>query len=227
MADIKVLSTNGVATVLRELAPQFERAKDHKLAITFGATARLKEKIGEGAPFDVAILTAEATDELIKQGRITGARADLAKSGIGVAVRAGARKPDIGTAAAFKRALLDAKSVAYSAQGMSGVYFASLLDRLGIAGEIRPKAKVQQGTPTGEAAARGEAELAIQQISELLPVAGIELVGPLPAELQLYTVFSAGLGAQAAQKDAGRALIDFLSAQMTKPLLAAKGLEPA
>jgi molybdate transport system substrate-binding protein len=192
-----------------------------------GATAKLKQQIGEGAAFDVAILTAEATDELIKQGKIAGARADLAKSGIGVAVRAGARKPDIGTAEAFKRALIDANSVAYSAQGMSGIYFAKLLQRLGIAEEINSKAKVQKGTPTGEAAARGEAELAIQQISELLPVAGIELVGPFPAELQLYTVFSAGLGAQAAQKDAGRALIDFLSAQMTKPLLAAKGLEPA
>jgi molybdate transport system substrate-binding protein len=227
MADIKVLSTNGVATVLRELAPQFERAKGHKLAITLGPTARLRKEIGEGAPFDVAILTAEATDELIKQGKIAGTRADLAKSGIGVAVRAGARKPDIGTTEAFKRALVGAKSVAYSAQGMSGIYFASLLERLGIADEMKPKAKVQHGTPTGEAAARGEAELAIQQISELLPVAGIELVGPLPPELQLYTVFSAGVGAQAAQKDAGRALIDFLSAQMTKPLLAAKGLEPA
>jgi molybdate transport system substrate-binding protein len=227
MADIKVLSTNGVATVLRELAPQFERAKGHKLAITLGATAKLKQQIGEGAAFDVAILTAEATDDLIKQGKIAGARADLAKSGIGVAVRAGARKPDIGSTEAFKRALIGAKSVAYSAQGMSGIYFASLLERLGIADEMKPKSKVQQGTPTGEAAARGEAELAIQQISELMPVAGIELVGPLPAELQLYTVFSAGLGAQAAQKEAGRALIDFLSAQMTKPLLAAKGLEPA
>ena len=227
MADIKVLSTNGVATVLRELAPQFERAKGHKLAITLGATAKLKHQIGEGAAFDVAILTAEATDDLIKQGKITGSRADLAKSGVGVAVRAGARKPDIGTAEAFKRALIEAKSVAYSAQGMSGIYFASLLERLGIADEVKPKAKVQQGVPTGEAAARGEAELAVQQISELLPVAGIELVGPFPAELQLYTVFSAGLGAQAAQKEAGQALIDFLSAQMTKPVLAAKGLEPA
>jgi molybdate transport system substrate-binding protein len=226
MADIKVLSTNGVATVLRELAPQFERAKGHKLAITLGATAKLKQQIGEGAAFDVAILTAEATDDLIKQGKITGARADLAKSGVGVAVRAGARKPDIGTVAAFKRTLLDAKSVAYSAHGMSGIYFASLLERLGIAEEMRPKSKVQQGVPTGEAAARGEAELAIQQISELMPVAGIEIVGPFPAELQLFTVFSAGLGAQAAQKEGARALIDFLSAQMKDPLLAAKGLEP-
>jgi molybdate transport system substrate-binding protein len=227
MADIKVLSTNGVATALKELAPQIERASGHKLSITLGATARLKQQIGEGAAFDVAILTAEATDDLIKQGKIAGARVDLAKSGVGVAVRAGARKPDIGTAAAFKRALLEAKSVAYSAQGMSGIYFASLLERLGIADEIKAKGKVQQGVPTGEATARGEAELAIQQISELKPVAGIEIVGPFPAELQLYTVFSAGLGARAAQREGARALIDFLSAQMKNPLLAAKGLEPA
>ncbi len=227
MPDIKVLSTNGVATLLHELAPQFERTKGHKVTIALGPTARLKKEIGEGAAFDVAILTAEAVDDLIKHGKIAGPRTDLAKSGVGMAVRAGARKPDIGTAEAFKRTLLDAKSVAYSAQGMSGVYFASLLQRLGIAEEMKPKARVQQGVPTAELAARGEAELAVQQISELLPVAGIELVGPFPAELQVFTVFSAGLGAQAAQKEAARALIDFLSAHMVNPLLAAKGLEPA
>ena len=187
----------------------------------------MRKEIDAGAAFDVAILTAEVTDDLIKQGKVTGSRSDIAKSGVGVGVRAGAPKPDISTAEAFKRTLLSAKSVAYSAQGMSGVYFASLLQRLGIADEMRPKSKVQSGVPTGEVAARGEAELAIQQISELLPVAGLDLVGPFPPELQLYTVFSAGLGAHAKNKAGAQALIDFLSAQKSNPLLKAKGLEPA
>jgi molybdate transport system substrate-binding protein len=227
MPEIKVLSTNGVATLLRELTPQFERTSGHKLAVTWGPTNGLRKEIDAGAAFDVAILTAEVTDNLIKQGKITGARSDIAKSGVGVGVRAGAAKPDISTAEAFKRTLLNAKSVAYSAQGQSGVYFASLLQRLGIADAMKPKSKVQTGVPTGVVAARGEAELAIQQISELLPVAGLDLVGPFPPELQLYTVFSAGLGAKAANKAGARALIDFLSAQKSNPLLKAKGLEPA
>jgi molybdate transport system substrate-binding protein len=227
MSEIKVLSTNGVASLLRELAPQFERATGHTLVVTWGPTNGLRKQIDQGAGFDVAILTAEVTDDLIKQGKITGARSDIAKSGIGVGIRAGARKPDIGTVDAFKRTLLAAKSVAYSAQGMSGVYFASLLQRLGIAEEMKPKSKVQSGRPTGEVAASGEAELAIQQISELLPVAGVDLVGPLPADVQVFTVFSAGLAANAKEKAGARALIDFLSAQKTNPLIKAKGLEPA
>jgi molybdate transport system substrate-binding protein len=227
MPEIKVLSTNGVATLLRELTPEFERASGHKLAVTWGPTNGLRKEIDAGAAFDVAILTAEVTDALIKQGKVTGSRSDIAKSGVGVGVRAGAAKPDISTAEAFKRTLLDSKSVAYSAQGMSGVYFASLLQRLGIADEMKPKSKVQTGVPTGVVAARGEAELAIQQISELLPVAGLDLVGPFPPELQLYTVFSAGLGANARNKAGAQALIDFLSAQKSNPLLRAKGLEPA
>ncbi len=227
MPEIKVLSTNGVASLLRELAPQFERAAGHTLAITWGATNGLRKEIDAGAAFDVAILTAEVTDDLIRQGKIVGTRSDIAKSGVGVAIRAGARKPDISTVEAFKRTLLDAQSVAYSAHGMSGVYFASLLQRLGIAEQMKPKSRVPASGPTGEVAARGEAELAIQQISELLPVAGIELVGPFPAELQVFTVFSAGLGANAKETAGAQALIDFLSAQKTNPLIKAKGLEPA
>jgi molybdate transport system substrate-binding protein len=226
MPEIKVLSTNGVAGLWGELAPQFERTTGHKLAVTWGPTNRLKQEIGDGAAFDVAILTAEAAADLIRQGKMIGTRVDIAKSGVGLAVRAGAPKPDISTVDAFKRTMLNAKSVAYSAQGQSGVHFASLLQRLGIAEQMKPKSKVVASGPTGELAARGEAELAVQQISELLPVAGVEIVGPFPAELQLVTVFSAALGANARQKDAGEALLDFLSAQRKSPVIKAKGLEP-
>jgi molybdate transport system substrate-binding protein len=227
MAEIKVISTNGVATLLREVAPEFERANGHKLTFVWGPTRKLRDDIDQGATFDVAILTNEVIDELTKAGKVAGARTDIARSGIGVATRAGARKPDISTPEAFKRTLLEAKSVAYSAQGMSGVYFAGLLERLGIAEEVKPKAKIPSGRPTGELAASGEAELAVQQISELLPVSGIEIVGPLPGNLQLFTVFSAGIGANARDKGAAQALIGFLAALKSNPLLKAKGLEPA
>ena len=227
MSEIKVLSTNGVGSLLRELAPEFEGARGHKLLITWGATNRLKQEIADGKAFDVAILTAEAIDDLLREGKIVGRRSDIARSGIGVAVRAGARKTDISTVDKFKRTLLAAQSVAYSAQGMSGVYFASLLERLGIADAMKPKSRVQATGPTGEVVARGEAELAIQQISELLPVEGVELIGPFPDDLQVFTVFSVGVGANAQDKGSAAALFEFLAAQKSNPLIKAKGLEPA
>lgn len=213
MAEIKVLSTNGVKALVEELAPPFERATGHRIAVTFASAVALTKEIEAGAAFDLAILTASAVDDLAGRGRLTGASVTIARSGVGVAVRAGAPKPNIGTTEAFKRALLAAKSVAYTTQGASGVYFATVvIERLGIAAEIKAKARTQPGGAVGGLVARGEAELAVQQISELLPVEGIDYVGPLPGDLQNFTAFTAAFCPAAKESAAAQAFIDFLTA---------------
>jgi len=224
-ADIKVFSTTAAKTVLEELGPQFEKATGNKLVFTIGPAADLRKQIEQGAAFDVAILTVAATDDLAKQGKFTAdTRAAVAHAGIGVAVRKGARKPDISTADAFKRALLNAKSVGISAVGASGVYLKSLFEKLGIAEELKPKLKLLPG-PAGEATANGDVEIGMTQISEILPYANAELVGPLPAEIQSYTNFSAGVSAASKDAAASSALIKFLTAPAAATVFKAKGLE--
>jgi molybdate transport system substrate-binding protein len=225
---MRVLCTNGLKTVMLDLAPEFERAIGTKAVITWGSANGLLKELEAGAGGDLAILTAEAIDDLIKEGKVVaGSRVDLARSGIGVAVRKGAPKPDIGSPDALRRALLAAKSVAHSKTGMSGIYFPTVLARLGIAEEMKPKIVTPEpGTPVGEVVAKGGAEIGVQQISELLPVAGIEIVGPLPAALQRITIFSAGVLVAAKEPDAARALVQFV-ATASRPLLKDKGLEPA
>jgi molybdate transport system substrate-binding protein len=215
-------------TVMLDLAPDFERTIGAKVVITWGSANGLLKELETGAGGDLAILTAEAIDGLIKEGKVVaGSRVDLARSGIGLAVRKGAPKPDIGSPDALKRALTAAKSVAHSRTGMSGIYFPTVLARLGIADEMKSKIVTPDpGTPVGEVVARGEAEIGVQQISELLPVAGIEIIGPLPASLQKITTFSAGVLTAAKEPDAARALVKFV-ASASRPLLADKGLEPA
>jgi molybdate transport system substrate-binding protein len=225
---MRVLCTNGLKTVMLDLAPEFERAIGTKAVITWGSANGLLQELEAGAGGDLAILTAEAIDDLIKEGKVVaGSRVDLARSGIGVAVRKGAPKPDIGSSDALRRVLLAAKSVAHSKTGMSGIYFPTVLARLGIADEMKPKIVTPEpGTPVGEVVAKGGAEIGVQQISELLPVAGIEIVGPLPAALQRITIFSAGVLVAAKEPDAARALVQFV-ATASRPLLKDKGLEPA
>src|SRR5215470_5061243 len=225
---MKVLCTNGLKTVMLDLVPAFERASGTKPQITWGSTNGLIKELDGGAAADLVILTAEAIDDLIKRGKVVaGSRVDLARSGIGIAVRKGARKPDIASPDALKRALLAAKSVAHSKTGMSGVYFPTVLERLGIADEMKGKIVMPDpGTPVGEVVAKGEAELGVQQVSELLPVAGIEVVGPLPSTLQKITTFSAGVLSGAKEPDTAAALVKFLAAR-APALLASKGLEPA
>jgi molybdate transport system substrate-binding protein len=225
---MRVLCTNGLKTVMLDLAPEFERAIGTKAVITWGSANGLLKELEAGAGGDLAILTAEAIDDLIKEGKVVaGSRVDLARSGIGVAVRKGAPKPDIGSSDALRRVLLAAKSVAHSKTGMSGIYFPTVLARLGIADEMKPKIVTPEpGTPVGEVVAKGGAEIGVQQISELLPVAGIEIVGPLPAALQRITIFSAGVLVAAKEPDAARALVQFV-ATASRPLLKDKGLEPA
>lgn len=225
-AEIKVLSTIGVRSVMNELGPRFEQASGHRLAVAYDVASVLKRQIDAGAPFDVAILTLAATDDLMRQGRIlSGSWAGIARSGHGLAVRAGAPRPDIATADAFKRALLGAKSIAYSREGASGIYFAGLLERLGIAEAMKGRTR-RAGGDVAELVARGEVEMAVQLIPELIAVRGVELAGPFPPELQNYVQFAAGVSALARQPDAARALIRYLTQPEAIPIIKSKGMEP-
>jgi len=223
MADIRVLSTIGMRPVLEEIAPAFERAHSCTLDRSYDSSVAHMKRIAAGAAGDVAVFTAAAIDALIAQGRML-ARTDLAHSGVGLAVASGAPRPDISTPEKFKHALLAAKSVAHSRTGASGLYFVNLVEQLGIAQAIHAKAVVHDGL-TGEIAARGQAELAVQQVSELMQAAGVDIVGPLPAELQRITVFSAGLFRNAPPLAA--AFVACLAEPRHGALIRAKGMEPA
>jgi len=223
-AEIKVLSTVGMQPATPELFKQFEAATGHTVAVTYGLAAVLKTKFLEGAPADVLILTAPIVEDLAKQGKVVAdSKKDVARSGVGIAVKAGAPKPDISTAEALKAAVLAAKSIGYSREGASGVAFARAMERLGIAEPVKAKYK-DTGTKAGEMVAAGEIELAAAQIPELKAVPGAEVVGPLPAELQTVTIFSVGLASSAQDSAAARALIEFLAGPRAAPVYKAKGL---
>ena len=227
-AELKLLSSNAIKTVLEELIPQFEKATEHKVAITLGTAAELKVAIEKGAAFDVAIGTAAGIDDLARQDKVdANAKAALARSGVGMAVKKGAPKPDISTTEAFKKTLLEAKSIAFVEQGNSGIYLKTLFVRLGIADQIKDKLKpLPASNPAAHAVANGEAEIGMTQISEILPYAGADLVGPLPAEIQLTTVFAAGVAANSKETAAAKALVEFLNAPAANAVKKAKGLEP-
>jgi molybdate transport system substrate-binding protein len=227
-AEIKVMISNALKSTMEELTPEFEKATGNKLAITFGAAAELKASIEKGTPIDLAILTTATTDDLVKEGKLIAAgRVDIARAGAGLAARKGAPKPDISTTEGFKHALLEAKSIAYVEAGATAPYIKSLFDRLGIADQIKPKLKPQPtSNPAAKAVANGEAELGITQISEILPYAGAELVGPLPADIQLYTAYPAAVAADTKEGDAAKALIKFLNGPAAVAVLKAKGLSP-
>jgi len=224
---MKILCTNGLKSVMLELEPALARRSATRPELVWGATVGLAKQIAEGNNGDLAVLTAEAIDDLIAHGKaIAGSRINLARSGIGVGVRAGAKKPDIGSPESLRAALLAAKSVAHSKSGQSGIYFPTVLERLGIADQMKPKLVVPESNILiGELVAKGEAEIGIQQISELMPVAGVEIVGPLPPPLQKITTFAAGVLASAGDSRAARDLLEFI-ASASRPLLQAKGLEP-
>ena len=227
-ADIKVLSSVGARALLQDLAPKFERITSHKLALTFGTAVPLKRQIEGGEPFDIVILTPALVDDLVKQGRVTAAtKTDIAKVGIGVAIRAGAPRPEIGTEASFKRALLNAKSIVHSKEGQSGTYMSSLIERLGLSEEMKPKTLLEtRSGHTAIAVVEGKAELGFTLISEILPVAGAELLGPLPPELQNYVVFTAAISKEAKDAEAAKTFIEFFTAPAALPVLKSKGMEP-
>lgn len=225
MAEIKVMTSAAFKEAYLELAPEFERATGHKVVTLWVPSVQMMSRLKGGETVDLVILSAASLDELIQTGIISN-RIDLAKSGVGVAVKAGAPRPDISSGEALKRAVLAAQSIVYST-GPSGIYLAGLFQRMGIADQIKSKIKQVQGEPAGASVARGEAQIGFQQMSELLPVPGIDLVGPLPADVQQITVFSAGLHVAAKQPDAARALARFLAAPAAAPVIRKKGMEPA
>jgi molybdate transport system substrate-binding protein len=226
-AEIKVISSTGMSTMFKQLIPAFERASGHKVAITYDTSNIILGRIKGGETADLIVLTGPVIDDLARQGKVApGSRADLARSGIGVAVKSGAPKPDIGSVDAFRRTLLSAKSIAYTATGASGIYFAGVTEKLGIGAEVKAKAKTPAGGHVAELVARGEAEMAVQMISELRGVPGADYVGPLPGDLQMYTVFSAGIFAGAKEAEAAQALIRFLSTRDAAATYKAGGMEP-
>jgi molybdate transport system substrate-binding protein len=225
--ELKMLATNSLGSVILECIPRFDLARGHPTSFSLASTNQLLSRIRDGETADVLIATDAAIDELVKQGKvIAGSRVDLATSGIGVCVRSGAARPDVSSVAAFRRALLDAKSVAYTLSGQSGVHFARLIEELGIAAEIKAKAKVITGGLIGEVVASGEAELGVQQISEILAVPGVDLAGPLPHQLQRITRLAAGVFSGTRQAEAAQALIRFLAAPDTARVMLSKGLQP-
>jgi len=221
-AEVKVIGANPMKGVVKELGSQFERESGHKLVTLYTGL----RGIDAGEPFDVAILPTPGIERLIKEGKIIAAtRADVAYAGIGVGVRAGAPKPDISSVETFKRALLSAKSVAHSREGTSGVHFKSLLERFGIVEEMKPKLKPLSGDALVQAVPSGEAEMIVATISDII-AGGTALVGPLPSEVQFYNRFAAGVGANAKEAEAAKALIKFLTAPAAVPVIKAKGMEP-
>ncbi len=226
--EINVLSTQATQEAYLELVAQFEKASGHKVKTFFTGTLNVQKRLAEGEAYDLIIMAGPAIDEQIKLGKaVAGSRVDFAKSGVGLAVRKGAAKPDIGSADALKKTLLAVKSIGYST-GPSGLYMLSVLEKLGIAGEVKGKLKqTPSGVFVGTLIASGETEIGFQQISELVHFAGIDYVGPLPGELQRMTVFSAGIHAGAKQADAARALVKFITAPAAVSVIRKHGLEPA
>jgi molybdate transport system substrate-binding protein len=220
------MSTLALAMAMPELVARHEKFYGTRVVADFAPTNALLNRIRSGESGDLAILTAQAVDQLIDEGLLVrGSRTDIALSSVGVAVRAGAPKPEIGSVEAFKSALLEAESIAYSRIGASGIFFADLIQRLGIADEVNAKARIIPSGFTAELVARGEAELAVQQISELLTVSGIEVVGPLPEAIQSITTFSTGLFPQSDRRDAAMRFAATLSARESAPVLRASGLD--
>lgn len=226
-AEVTVMAANAVKGPLLELVSAFERSSGHKIALNWGGTEGIAKKVNDGAMVDVVIIAAANIDKLSSDGKlVAGSRADFAKIGIGIAVRAGLPRPDISSSEAVKRAVLAARSVAYSS-GPSGFYIADLFKKMGIADQIRDKVRQPaSGAQVAELVARGEADLGFQQVSELVGVKGIDYLGPLPADIQNVTTYSAGLHTTSLAPEAAKALVKFLTAPEAGPIIKKSGMEP-
>ena len=231
-AEVRVMISGGLTAAFNALVPEFERTTGNKVLTAYGPSMgttvnAIPVRLERGEPADVLIMVGYALGDLVKNGKvIADSRVDLVKSLIGVAVKAGAPKPDISSADALKRALLAAKSIAYS-DSASGVYVSTeMFAKLGITEEMKDKARKIPATPVGEIVAHGDAEIGFQQFSELMPVQGIDIVGPLPSELQKVTVFSAGIAAVSKEPEAGKALIKFLTSPAARAEIIRSGMEP-
>ena len=224
---VRVLSTLALMGAVRGLAGRYQAAGGARIDADFAPTLGLLDRLRGGETADVVILTKQALDDLATQGSVVAASCvDLARSFVGVAVKAGAAHPDIATEPALRAALLGARSIAYSRIGASGIFFAQLIERLGIASEINARARIIPSGLTAALLVSGEADLAVQQISELKQVAGVEVVGPIPRELQTAAVFSAGRWAASAKAAQADALLKYLASPEVAPLLRESGLEP-
>jgi molybdate transport system substrate-binding protein len=229
-AEIDALITTAMKAAIDELVPSFERDTANTVRVSYGPSGGVTRRFIGGEPADVMIIDSGALDELIKQGRVLPDATNLARTGIGICVRKGALKPDVSTPEALKRALLAAKSIGHTAPaggGITAAHIEKLFERLGIAAEVAPKVKLAAGGPNGRVSvlvSSGEAEIGLQQVSELMSNPEVEVIGMLPADLQQFTVYSAGVTASAKQPSAGRALIGFLAAPAATAIYKTKGL---
>ena len=230
-AEIKGLFAGGIGVVTRELTPMFERASGHKVTVTYRLVGGIRELLQRGETADVIIVPPRDLDDLQKQGKVlAGTRVDIAKTGIGVVIRAGAPKPDVSSVEAFKRTLLAAKSLGYvdpAGGAAPAIPIASMFERLGIAADLKAKAKfVPNGRSLFEAIAKQEAEIGVYILNEIVTTPGVELAGPLPPDLQFYMVYSAGIVPTAREPVLARELVKFLSSPAALPIIRAKGMQP-
>jgi molybdate transport system substrate-binding protein len=226
-AELKVLASGAVKEAYNELIPQFEKASSHKVTITWAGTVDIKKKVQAGEVYDVVIIASPEMDAFLKDGKIAaGTKVDLVKSGVGVAIKPGTPKPDLGSGDGLKKALLAAKSVGYST-GPSGAYMQKLFEKMGIADQIKAKTKITQpGVPVAGLIRNGDAEIGFQQVSELIHEPGIEFLGPLPNDVQQITTFSGGIATGSKERDTAKALQTFLTAPARADALKKHGLSP-
>jgi molybdate transport system substrate-binding protein len=231
-AEINAFISTALKTVTDELLPPFERANGHTIRATYAPSGALIPRFDGGEPVDIFLTDSAAIDTLIKHGKVVAPRVDLARTGIGIAVRKGAPKPDVSTPEALKRALLAAKTVGHAAPSggsITAAHIQAVFRRLGIASQVTPKVKLAAGGPNGRVSvliSTAEAEIGLQQVSELMSNPGIEVIGMLPAELQQITIYSAGVTTSAREAEAAKALINALTAPSTAPIYKIKGLDP-
>lgn len=226
-AEIRLATTRAVATILNEIGPRFEQSTGHTLKVSSDLGANIVKRIDAGEKFDLVIVGGTQIDQLIRAGRLVAAtRTGIVRSGIGVEVRAGTAKPDIGSVDAFKQALLNAKSIAYLKEGASGVYLAGMLERLGIADAIKAKITRPDTDIVSELVARGEIELGMVVSTQILTTKGVALVGPLPPELQFYITFIGAISSDSPAPDAAKSLIIFLKGPTALPVIKSQGMEP-
>lgn len=228
MTTLNLCSGNGMSASFRELMPQFERAHNCSVVMHFEPGQILQREIKAGKIFDLGVMGKAAMDQLVQDGYVIADSVHvLTRNGIGVGVLKGAPKPDLSSVESFKRALLNAKSVAYTSEGASGIYFAGLIEKLGIADAIKAKAKTQPGGLVADLVVNGSAEIAVQQIPEILAVAGADYAGPIPAEVQSISVNAAGVFVKSPQRALALALLAFLRSADASRVFKARGLEPA
>jgi len=226
-ADITLLASTGVSSMMKVVLLEFEKKTGHNIKVSYDTSNLLMKRIQSGESVDLVILTAPLIDELTQSGKITsGSRLDLAKSGIGVAIQSGKTKPDISSPESLKKVLLETNSVAYTATGASGIYFAKVIDQLGIGDQVRAKSKTPAGGIIAEIVAKGDAEMGVQMISELTGVKGTQLLGPLPGNLQMFTVFSAGMIQDAKDPQLVKSLMQFLTTPESIAVYKRQGMEP-